>query len=72
MFTMRVMSEKDKCYIWIEEDKWKKGTLQKLMNEWIEALYCAKNMLDDPLAWKKRERKAETISLGTLGKTFSV
>ncbi len=41
------MSEKDKCYIWIEEDKWKKGTLQKLMNEWIEALYCAKNMLDD-------------------------
>ncbi len=61
---MRVMSEKDKCYIWIEEDKWKKGTLQKLMNEWIEALYCAKNMLDDPLA--------ETVSLGTLGKTFSV
>lgn len=52
---MRVMSKKDKCYIWIEEDKWKKGTLQK--NEWIEALYCAKNMLDDPLAWKKENEK---------------
>lgn len=60
MFTTRVMSEKDKCYIWIEEDKLIKSTLQKLMNEWIEALYCAENMLSDPLAWKKRERKAET------------
>ncbi len=41
---------------------WKKSTLQKLMNERIEAFYCVKNMLNDPLAWKKT-RKAETVSL---------
>ncbi len=30
MFTTRVMSEKDKCYVWIEEDKLKKKHLTEV------------------------------------------
>ncbi len=41
---------------------WKKSTLQKLMNERIETFYCVKNMLNDPLAWKKNEKKRPSLS----------